>query len=92
VNGIGNLSATLEGLRAHDQLTLAGMNPYSAYLLQSNEANNVHVWPSIPVSKQYMDALVKAEQLAVAGKQSATDALKSVVQQIQPQLDATLKK
>jgi multiple sugar transport system substrate-binding protein len=92
VNGIGNLSATLEGLNAGDKLTLAGMADYSSYLLKSNQANDVHVWPPIPVSKQYMDALVKAEQLAVAGKQSAQDALKSVTAQIQPQLDAALQK
>jgi len=90
VNGIGNLSATLEGLRANDKITLTGMAPYEKYLLNSSDANNVHVWPPIPVSKQYMDALVKAEQLAVGGKQSARDALKSVTQEIQPQLDATL--
>jgi multiple sugar transport system substrate-binding protein len=90
VNGIGNLSATLEGLRANDKITLSGMAPYEKYLLKSSDANNVHVWPPIPVSKQYMDALVKAEQLAVGGKLSARDALKSVTQEIQPQLDATL--
>lgn len=91
-DNIVNLPATLEALGAGDKITNADVRTFSEYLLKSNKAGNVHVWPGEPVSQQYMDAVVKAEELVVGGKQSPDQALKSVVQQIQPQLDAALKK
>lgn len=91
-DNIVNLPATLEGLGAGDKITNEWVRTYSEYLLKSNQAGNVHVWPGEPVSQQYMDAVVKAEELAVGGKQSSEQALKSVVTQIQPQLDAAMKK
>ncbi len=91
-DNIVNLPATLEALGAGDKLTNKYVRIFSEYLLTSNKAGNVHVWPGEPVSQQYMDAVVKAEELAVGGKQSPEQALKAVVTQIQPQLDAALKK
>jgi multiple sugar transport system substrate-binding protein len=91
-DNIVNLPATLEGLSAGDKIQNPYVRIFSEYLLKSNQAGNVHVWPPTPVSQQYMDAVVKAEELAVGGRQSAAQALKSVVQQIQPQLDAALGK
>lgn len=90
-NNIVNLPVTLEALSAGDKITNTDMRTFSEYLLKSAQAGNVHIWPSIPVSQEYMDAVVKAEELAVGGKQSAADALKAVVTQVQPQLDAAFQ-
>lgn len=91
-DNIVNLPATLEALGAGDKILNPDVRTFSEYLLKSNQAGNVHVWPGEPVSQQYMDAVVKAEELGVAGKSTPADTLKSVVTQIQPQLDAALKK
>lgn len=91
-DNIVNLPATLEALGAGDKILNESVRTFSDYLLKSNKAENVHVWAGEPVSQQYMDAVVKGEEVAVGGKQTSAQVLKSVVSQVQPQLDAAFKK
>jgi multiple sugar transport system substrate-binding protein len=86
-NGIGNLPALKEGLRAGRLLTQSKLAVFADYLAHSR---HVYSWPPLPITQEYITRLSLDESRALDGKMTAQQALQDVTARMQPVLTKAL--
>jgi ABC-type glycerol-3-phosphate transport system substrate-binding protein len=86
-NGIGNLPALKEGLRAGRLLTQSKLAVFANYLAHSRHA---YSWPPLPITQEYITRLSLDESRSLDGKMTAQQALQDVTARMQPVLTKAL--